>query len=486
MTDPSASSSPDRLAARAATLALAAVAFALALVTRADADLWGHLRFGLDLIETGRLAPIDPYSFTQDVPWTNHEWLSELQMAWAYRVGGTTGLLVLKAALLWVVFAIVWRALREAALSVRLGAAVVLAMGTIHMTSSVRPQLWTFIFVALLCLALASRRPAARWWLPLLFVIWVNCHGGWIVGLGVLGAWATGQIWQAPGDWRHWTSLTAICLIATLANPYGTGLWAFIATTVRMTRPIDEWQSLWSTPVLNWMPWFFGVAGIGWAWSRRSADRLSMGLTLAMLAYASARVMRIESLFVTAAVIVLAPDLAARWPRRPGILPTPAVRVLAVALLVAALASSTWVARRATSCVPITGTWTPDLAAMAALTHAGPGRIVTPFNWGQYAIWHLSPRLRVSMDGRRETIYSEARLRSHDALMAGTPEGLAELIGWQVEYAWLPRSASVTAGWLVAHGYRTDVETPQSWVLVRGDLATLPPPAVVARPCFPG
>jgi hypothetical protein len=27
-----------------------------------------------------------------------------------------------------------------------------------------------------------------RWWLPLIFALWVNLHGGWIVGAGILGA----------------------------------------------------------------------------------------------------------------------------------------------------------------------------------------------------------------------------------------------------------------------------------------------------------
>ena len=33
------------------------------------------------------------------------------------------------------------------------------------------------------------------------------------------------------------------------------------------------------------------------------------------------------------------------------------------------------------------------------------GNMVTFFDWGEYALWHLSPRIKVSMDGRRETIY---------------------------------------------------------------------------------
>ncbi len=31
--------------------------------TVADPDLWGHLRFGLDFLQSGSLAQFDPYSY---------------------------------------------------------------------------------------------------------------------------------------------------------------------------------------------------------------------------------------------------------------------------------------------------------------------------------------------------------------------------------------------------------------------------------------
>ena len=66
--------------------------------TRTDPDIWGHVRFGLDWMRTHTLPPVDPYSFTQDRPWINHEWLSEVVMAEAYQHAGTSGLVFLKIA----------------------------------------------------------------------------------------------------------------------------------------------------------------------------------------------------------------------------------------------------------------------------------------------------------------------------------------------------------------------------------------------------
>src|SRR4029453_6680573 len=40
-------------------------------------------------------------------------------------------------------------------------------------------------------------------------------------------------------------------------------------------------------------------------------------------------------------------------------------------------------------------------------------RVLTWFNWGEYAIWHLNSDVLVSMDGRRETVYSEDLFDEH-------------------------------------------------------------------------
>ena len=65
-----------RLAATPATFLRVTIwTFVAVLVTTtlADPDLWGHLRFGLDMIESRALHTVDPYSFTADRPWINHD-----------------------------------------------------------------------------------------------------------------------------------------------------------------------------------------------------------------------------------------------------------------------------------------------------------------------------------------------------------------------------------------------------------------------------
>ena len=65
------------------------------------------------------------------------------------------------------------------------------------------------------------------------------------------------------------------------------------------------------------------------------------------------------------------------------------------------------------SCIPINTQYFPFPArAIALLKQSGfRGNLAVPFTWGEYALWHLGPGVKVSIDGRRETVYSDAVYR---------------------------------------------------------------------------
>jgi hypothetical protein len=142
---------------------------------------------------------------------------------------------------------------------------------------------------------------------------------------------------------------------------------------------------------------------------------------------------------------------------------------------------------RVTQCIPITGTWIPDRVAGRALAEGKRhGRIAMWFDWGEYAIWHLSPSLRVSLDGRRETIYSDTVLLNHEAMNRGTAEGVAYLERLDPEYVWMPARFTELRNRVKRHGYRLDVETAESFVAVREDQPVLKMGSAPPDTCFPG
>src|SRR5438093_1230994 len=169
--------------------------------TPADADLWGHLRFGLDLWETGQVVRDDPYSYlTRGSPWINHEWLAEGIFAATYAVGGPPGLIALKAVLGLAVLALAFRHLCRRGVDV-LGAGLLVSALALPMRPgllTVRPHIFTYLAFLLLLLWIerAERGPSRwRWGLVPLFAVWANLHGGILAGLAFVLAWAT--LWLA-------------------------------------------------------------------------------------------------------------------------------------------------------------------------------------------------------------------------------------------------------------------------------------------------
>ena len=454
--------------------------------THADPDLWGHVRFGLDILRDRALATVDPYSFTQDTPWTNHEWLSEVTMGFAFSLGGATGLLVLKGIVVFLAFVILWHALRDVAAPWRWGCLSLVALAAHPLTLTVRPQIWTLLLLVVLCrLLVAGGR--ALWLVPLLFVPWANLHGGWILGFGIVVVWSAGRLLDGAGrqELSQLATVAGLSAAAVLVNPYGFEMWEFIGTTVRLSRvDITEWQPIWRHSVAAVLSWTITVGFVLVHWRREGRPPTAQLLVLLMLAIASMRVMRLVALFAPAAVLLLAP----RLPR----LSVPVVRRSqtmldsGIVVIVLLLSLRTGVV---TTCPAIDAPSAPDMVALAALAEARPsGRMVTAFDWGQAALASMGPALKVSIDGRRETVYSPKTLQAQYQIQLGSADGLRTLENLGPEYVWLPLpDARRTRDWLTGHGYRIDLETSRSFVATRASLpATVRASILTASPCFPG
>src|SRR5262245_8663127 len=149
----------------------------------ADPDLWGHTHFGGDIIRSG--IPLDdPYSFTSDIHWINHEWLAEVLMYLAWSWGGGAGLVALKMLVIGGTLALVIGAVRRELVPPVSDLLVFAALvGLWSRVFVVRPQLFSIVLFAVLLWifqAVERGRTGRLWLLPLLFLFWANLHGGWI------------------------------------------------------------------------------------------------------------------------------------------------------------------------------------------------------------------------------------------------------------------------------------------------------------------
>jgi hypothetical protein len=472
------------VAFRFAALLLAAVTM---VSMHADPDLWGHVRFGLDILSMGHVADgPDPYSFTQDRPFIYHEWLGGTIMALAYRVGGAPGLAVLKALLVLSLIYVVWFTLRRKQLAWRWAGVGIAVVGALPVLLRLRPQLWTLLGVLAVCRILTSESRRSRWLLPLVFALWANLHGGWIVGGGLVVVWTAVAFIQRRNDRGELLLVGIASLAATLLNPYGVNLWLFLAETVRLDRAdIAEWQPIWRAGVVPIAVWSIAATTIVVSVARRGPPSRATAVALGGLAFGSARVLRLGPIFVLTAVALL----SRTWPdendSRADVVSRPLVDTGLVTLTVMLALWMQAIPRCIVIAKPGVSSYAPDVVAGESLK-GSDGRLVTAFNWGEYALWHFGPALKVSIDGRRETLYADDTVKAQAAILQGVPAGLTALAQLNPDYVWLPVQAEKTAAWLQANGYREDIRTEHSFIAVRRDRAPLTAWQGHPSGCFPG
>jgi len=398
-----------------------------------DPDLWGHVRYGQDALAASALPATATHTYTAvGHPWINHENLAELTFGWIETHWGAAGLNAFISLLgLLLLGLMVRNAVREGASFLVLSVAILLATCAIGPGWSIRPQVFTYTFFALLLVILGRAfrpgvRPDARalWLAPPLFALWANAHGGFPAGLAVLalylGCRALAALWSTGrAGWREagrYGLVLAACGLATLANPYGPRLLAWLIADLAPPRPeIGEWYPLaLPDPLFVVTVALVGLTVAAFIGSRRPRD-LGQVAVLAVTAWQSFLHARhppflgiLAGFWLPFHLEGLRGRLKKATPARTGAPPPSprAVRVLlgatwamALVLLVtlAVQSRTLWVNR---SRSPV------DALQYMADRHLA-GKLVVHFDWAQYALAALAPETTVAFDGRLRTCYPQ-------------------------------------------------------------------------------
>jgi hypothetical protein len=453
-------------------------------VTGADADLWGHLLFGRDIVSSGTIRLTEMYSFTSDLPWVNHEWLAEVIMWLTYAAGGSAGLVGLKLLIVSVCGALLletWRPLRWNP-AWRDGLLFITALGSWPLLISVRPQVFSLLLFAVLLFVLVQVHAGRRRWLvaiPVCFAVWVNLHGGWLVGAGTLAAFVVTRSLSARESRWDRIALAATFVAAgaaTLCNPYRSDMLTFLWDTVGPNRvDIIEWEPVTRLPVVAFILWLLPTAVAAAAVRYRTRPIPLPWLTIvALLALGSFRVIRLVGFYSLATAFLLAPFLPIAAASDECRVESTRRWAFGVATFAAIGVAVLTLGRHINMAAP----YLPEREASVYVTsHRLEGRMFTWFDYGEYAIWHFSPAIRVSMDGRRETVYSKRMRDLHAGIYRNTPGAINALASLKSDYVWLPVSAPVLPA-LEAAGWQRGFSGPQSVILYRAGLPEAPPTVV--------
>jgi hypothetical protein len=235
-----------------------------------DPDLWWHIKVGQDILRTHHFPTTDPYSWTVvGQPWIAYEWLGEVALALVEKAGGvlalSTFLFVLSSVVILAIYALATiRAKNSKAAFVS-----TLALTTIAVASfSERPQMFGYLFLVLTMIVMEKFREGVIWplWtLPVMFLAWVNIHGSFIIGIGVMVLTLLAGLFTfrkesieavawTPRQRMQLELAILLCLAVLPITPYGTQL-AVYPFDMATAQPINV------ANVMEWQPMPFALAG---------------------------------------------------------------------------------------------------------------------------------------------------------------------------------------------------------------------------------
>jgi hypothetical protein len=401
-----------------------------------DADLWWHMAYGREVVETGSLQ-VDHTRFAwtpDEADWVYVTWLGDLALWGTHALGGTSALSALQIGLYALIAILFFRSVpgstRQAAMVTIL--LVVLAFLSMRSTTVLlKNTMFSVAFYAVLFTALGRFRQGRTRWLlvlPPLFLAWVNTHGEVTLAAAALASYTALELVLAvmrnPAALPE-SALRRLLLAATasaaalLANPQGWRLPAYwlrralgedqvagqglIADTIAPhTRLLFDGvgKAPWALAVWIWLLLtLVAVARLGVLVKRRQWDQAPLMLVCLGCTLASWTMARLLPLGVTAWLFSVGVWLASR-----GALATPRARRVLLGSLALLMAGAVWTrivvqpgiigrSDRLTSAQPVA-------AARFVAEHDLPGPLFNDYLTGGYLIWALDDELPVFIDPR--------------------------------------------------------------------------------------
>lgn len=437
----------------------------------ADPDIWWHLRNAQELLSTGRFVRADAYSYTvHDAPWINHEWLGELPYYLGWRCFGLQGLYLVMVLALVAIFVLLYRLAYLRAgdyKSAALACGIAIPLATVSFGPRTLLFGWIFLLLELLILEQYDSHPRQLWLLPPLFMLWVNTHGSWLIGLVLLIAFAlagccnvhAGRIESTRRSMCQLKQLAAVvagCAAALFVNPYG---WRLVFYPFNLAfrqklnvSHVEEWQSpdfhaLRGKLLLAMLLGFLVLASI-----RQGRLRLHHVLFLLIAFYSALTYTR----FLFLAAIIVTPVLAAELSLRGlGAQPVSDKPGLNLAMIAAMLAIMAW---QAPSSAQL-GAGIVEEYPVAALTHLNSvpagARVLNDYDWGGYLIWN-APQTPVFVDSRVD-IFEYSGVFADYLNIMGVKNSLELLRKHDIQYVLFARQKPLTyllrnaPGWKVIY-----------------------------------
>lgn len=384
-----------------------------------DPDVYHGMALFREALRDGRIPLEDRFAYTPTIqPSVHHEWGMGAVLYGASIGLGSAGLLGLKYALAAGLAFVVARCARRRGASWPVFCC--LAPAGILMAASgfstLRAQVVTLVFAAVLLDALDRDRQGRRAWIaPWLacHTIWLNLHGGFVVGgLFVLLHAVEQRVRRAPV--KHLALVLLAMAALSLVNPYGWRYVPAIAQALALDRSlVTEWDPLWRDAPPLVAAFAVSLAIVAYAVLRAGWRNAPGVLVLAAAATAALLHQRHLSIYAVAwscwapGIVEATPlgdVLRGLWTRR-AVLWLPAWLAVGLASAVVLVRERPWHLVVPAQRGDHASLFYPVGAVQYLEEQAFAGNLMVPFTVGAFVSWNLHPRVKVSLDSRYEAAY---------------------------------------------------------------------------------
>lgn len=374
-------------------------------MVRLDPDFGWHVRLGNLILQQG-IPKTDPFSYTMaNLPFVDHEWLSNVLMAVGYRVIGKTGMSMAAALVALAAIAVAvpgkWRKW--------MAAPAILAITIFWPRSGIRPQIEDWVWLPLIVRLTGEEEKWKKWkWgLVPIMLIWANMHGGFVIGIAVTATVLAVRSWEEKrwrwGDWAVWGTATLV----TLVNPYGIRLWGEVwqqVTDREVGKIIAEWQPFWADVELGWLL-LVALAGVLIWRFRRVLPKWKMAVVVGTWA-ASMSSLRNGALFAVVTAPVVAELLGRFYEQMRGdkVAAGRTLKFYKGLVMLSAGLLALEVGLTVVNPQTLGGeSFFYPVKAVAWLNENGvKGNFFTEYAWGGYLDWKF-PQTKIFIDGRMAT-----------------------------------------------------------------------------------
>jgi hypothetical protein len=270
-----------------------------------------------------------------------------------------------------------------------------------------------------------ERRINLLWALPIIMIIWVNSHGGFIIGAGILIIVTVLEYINCiinKKDSSHlrslilWVFITEACM---LINPYGFDLLVFLYKTLTLSRSISEWEAVSLFDLSYIRLKIFSIFMILSFFINRKQNRYwEIGIIIIAMLFAYLN-QRHTPLFAILAAPFLAEKISAipktvKYNIKVTSLFPQVILCIAIVFIIGYQLFITINKHiKAEFNIIVDPNVYPIRAIQFLKVNSIKGNLLVPFDWGEYAIWKLYPDNKVSIDGRFDTVYPVDVINDH-------------------------------------------------------------------------